>query len=407
VTDARFDDCVRRLFAGTTTPIWRVGAEVELLALCRQTQRPVGVQGGHHASLLGMLRVIAAERRWQQTESPYGVPGFVLPGVGVLSFEPGGQLELSTRPFSSPSRLLMAVRGVIAALRGHAARIGLEILEIGLDPVNDVSAIPLAFPVERYTRMAAYFESLGGDGVRMMKQTASFQVSLDASPQDACDLWTALNGVTPFCIAAFANSPYVAGEVTRDASARARVWQRTDVARTGIFHDSADPAAEYREFALRAPAFSLDCNAAPLSDHFRTGTVAEFLWRRHLTTLFPEVRPRGHLEFRACDAVGDDARAALLVLLCAMARDRGARAAIAEITGAPDQSLYSAAPAAPAALVRGAAEALRVALASARAEPQGFWDRDDIARAEGFLQEYTSRGLTPASDRRTPLQLTA
>jgi glutamate--cysteine ligase len=210
----------------------------------------------------------------------------------------------------------------------------------------------------------------------------------------------------PFCIAAFANSPQASGVATGDASARARVWQRTDIARTGIFTPAEDPAAGYREFALEAPAFLLDEAAAPLAEHLARGAVTEAGWRRHLTTLFPEVRPRGHFEFRACDAVGDDARTALLALLCAMARDRDARAAILEITGPPDRGRYAAAPAAPVALLSGAADALAVTLRSARGEPRGFWLDEDLDRAERFICDYPARGLTPASDWSVPLQLT-
>jgi len=209
-----------------------------------------------------------------------------------------------------------------------------------------------------------------------LAKTASCQVSVDAAPAEVPSCWRALNAVAPLIVAAFANSRIMEGRRSPDASARARIWQRVDPSRTGVMRDR-DHVAEYIEFALRAPAF-LDS------------------WQEHLSTLFPEIRPRGYLEIRGCDMVGDDARAALLVLVSAIARDRAARAAILEQTGEPSRELHVSAPAAGPPLLATAGEVLRTALASAEREPRGFWDRADLQRARGFIEEFALSGRTPA-----------
>jgi glutamate--cysteine ligase len=57
----------------------------------------------------------------------------------------------------------------------------------------------------------------------------------------------------------------------------------------------------------------------------------------HLTTLFPEVRPRGYFEVRSCDALPPEWYAAPLAFIAGLAYgpDRGRTAW--EIAGAPDE----------------------------------------------------------------------
>lgn len=387
-----------RLFGGSRSPFWRVGAEIELLALTTRDWRAVPIHGavGDNA-LLPILREAGASHRWRETLNGCGIPCFVIPGVGVLSFEPGGQVEVSTRPFTAPSALLIAMREIVQLLQAIGRRSGVTFLEIGLDPVNGLNDVPLAFGVPRYERMAAHFSRIGGDGLRMMRQTASCQVSIDVARADVAETWLALNALAPFAIAAFANSPFSEGRATGIASNRARIWQNTDRSRTGVFTGHSAPE-EYMAFALDAvPFLPSTASAETLRRVVARGAITPAGWSEHLSTLFPEVRPRGYMEFRACDMVGEDARAALLVLLCAVARDAHARARIREIAGEPDRLKYAAAPFAPADLLSAAAAAGDVALHSARREPEGFWSADDLFRAERFFSEHTSAGRAPAS----------
>ena len=56
---------------------------------------------------------------------------------------------------------------------------------VGIDPYNDARAIPLQLDAERYRRMTAYFESIGPYGIRMMRQTAALQLSVDRGGEPA------------------------------------------------------------------------------------------------------------------------------------------------------------------------------------------------------------------------------
>lgn len=393
-------DVRTRLFGGVVGQPWRVGAEVELIPLAVEdgSSVPVVPAAPGARSTLGLLRTLGQRFEWRERPTRYGIPAFTIPEAGRLSFEPGGQIEFSTVPFESPSRLMAVVRTIVELLCAAAERAGIVLLESGLDPANPVTAVPLQFSARRYVRMARYFGWIGEDGARMMRQTASCQLSVDVAPADVDSCWRALNTVAPLIVAAFANSPIVERRRSPDASARARIWQRVDPARTGIMCEP-DHVREYVDFALGAPAFLLGGAgepSAPLREHLLAGTVTHDLWSEHLTTLFPEIRPRGYLEVRGCDMIGDAARAALLVLVTAISRDGGARAMILEQAGEPSRERHAAAPAANQALLAVAGQVLRTALASAEREPGGFWDPADLQLARGFIEEFTLRGRTPA-----------
>jgi glutamate--cysteine ligase len=394
-------DVRTRLFAGSRGSAWRVGAELELIPLRPHDGQPVPVDGSDGTpATLPWLRRLAREHGWREGRSSYGIPTFTLRGVGVLFFEPGGQLELSTIPFRSPSDLLATGTRVIEILTSSANDVGIELLEIGLDPVNEVSSVPMRFDARRYSRMAAHFERVGTAGARMMRQTASCQVSVDVGVRDIHECWRAFNALAPVLIATFANSPLSEGSPSSDASTRARLWQQLDPSRTGVFV-AGDGPTEYTEFALGAAAFMLGedpAAARPLREWVAQGAVTKEIWYEHLSTLFPEVRPRGYLELRACDMVGTDARAALLVLVCTVARNARARAAIMEIVGPPDGERYREAPTGDARLVALGRDALTAAIGAARSEEAGFWTSDDLTAAERFVDTYAARGRTPADD---------
>ena len=62
-------------------------------------------------------------------------------------------------------------------------------------------------------------------------------------------------------------------------------------------------------------------------------------WHEHLSTLFPEVRPRGHLELRSADAVPPQWFAAPVALAVGITYDPGRLRAAADLLGRPDMDL--------------------------------------------------------------------
>ncbi|WP_432888718.1 glutamate-cysteine ligase family protein [Kribbella sp. CA-245084] len=187
-----------------------------------------------------------------------------------ITFEPGGQLELSLPPSLDPVGDLEVLT---ADLRSRLGREGIGLLTIPVDPRTDV---PLQLTSERYVAMQRHFDTIGPAGRRMMRRTASTQICLDWWPGAAgIEQWRVLNLAGPFLSTAFA----------RDGE-RLSTWLEVDPTRTG-FDDlvlRGDPVSSYTAFAAGASKF-LDGAAA------------------HVSTLFPPVRPRStYLEVRFLDA---------------------------------------------------------------------------------------------------------
>ncbi|WP_344234951.1 glutamate-cysteine ligase family protein [Kribbella hippodromi] len=189
-----------------------------------------------------------------------------------LSFEPGGQLELSLPPSAEPVRDL---RLLAADLRSRLAAYGITLHETPVDRRPDV---PLQLTSPRYVAMQRHFDRIGPAGRRMMRRTTSTQICLDWWPGPVgLEQWRVLNLAGPMLAARFA----------RDRE-RIAIWLAVDPARTG-FDDRLlrgdDPIAAYTAFAAGAEVFV-------------DGGPAE-----HVSTLFPPVRPRGrYLEVRFLDA---------------------------------------------------------------------------------------------------------
>jgi glutamate--cysteine ligase len=237
-------------------------------------------------------------------------PHLPLPRGGVLSIEPGGQVEISTPPRASLAELLAATGADVDHLTGLLARAGLRPGETGADAHRPPRRL-LSTP--RYDAMATSFAADGPDGRTMMCSTAAVQVCVDAGQPDRVGArWAALHALGPVLLALFANSSRYAGHGTGWASARMRAWLSMDQARTGPVPAGDDPARDWARYALRAPVMCVRRTGAPWRCPPRTsfadwinGALGDPPTRAdldyHLTTLFPPVRPRGYLEVRYLD----------------------------------------------------------------------------------------------------------
>jgi glutamate--cysteine ligase len=244
----------------------------------------------------------------------------------AVTFEPGGQVELSGPPEADIVTAIAGLRhegqGVRLALAGH--RLGLAYA--GTDPVRPSRRVN---PRPRYRAMEQHFAATGhaAAGAVMMNSTAALQVNLQAGPKRGWPERVArAYRLGPTLVAISANSPWLHGRDTGWKSARQRAWSGLDaracglvpgcVAATQKADASLDPASAWARYAMRAPvAFvrALDDEALAVGtrvsfEQWARGTVR--LGDRaptaadldtHLTTLFPPVRLRGYLELRYLD----------------------------------------------------------------------------------------------------------
>ena len=381
----------------------RLGAEVEMIPLDCTSGRRCPISETDVLSTLPLLRRYGGSLGWLEGSTPKGTPCFTLPGGGTITFEPGGQLEYSSPPCRSASALLALLRSVVPPLRAAALSAGIDLQTVGIDPVNSADQAPLLLHGKRYDRMAEYFAQRGPAGARMMRQTAALQVAVDYD--DAPWLrWRVLNAAAPYVVAIFANSPMYAGERTGYQSARAHTWRLLDPERTGLPYSASDPVEGYLDFGLNAPAImfpTLHGEYRPFADWLTLSSPTIGEWRDHLSTLFPEVRPRGHLELRSADSIAPEWYAAPVALTAGLLYDPRALAAAADLLGSPDVGLLDRAGRLglhDPALARTAADLFELALSGCAGLGPRYFHPADLEEARAFFDRYTRRGRSPADD---------
>lgn len=377
----------------------RVGLEAEVIPI--RAGDGSSVLPSTPCGTLPVLRGMARRLGWKEEPTPGGIPRFVLGAAGVLSFEPGGQIEFASSPMPSLDALDGEVRRFFDALTRAMEREGIRLVARGVDPANPLAAAQLVLGGDRYPRQRAHYDRRGESGRRMMLQSAALHLNLDFGADPAAS-WSVANLTAPHLIALFANSPRRCGANVPHRSHRAALWRSLDPTRTGAFPRSEDPAGSYLEFALGAESFLLGEPGAPSEPYERWHArgASESAFEQHLSTLFPEVRPRGYLEIRSVDALP--------------ARWCVVPAAVASVLiGVPetrDRVLRDLPPPSTDRLER----AGRLGLADPELSAESRWLCERVAegmaglgpdfmgaavraRVEAFLDTFTSRGLDPGS----------
>ena len=299
-----------------TGPPGRVGVELEWLVSDRRDPA-LPVQADR------VLRAVAGLSG--------GTSRAVLPRGGMITTEPGGQLELSSAPATSLGGCVTDAAADLGALRDVVRAAGLKLSGDGIDPIRPPRRV---LDLPRYAAMEEFFDRRGPWGRVMMCNTASVQVCLDAGHENGGatgyrQRWRLLHAIGPVLVAAFANSPRRQGRASGWRSTRQAVWSRLDPGRTRApagaepgragdggpaGADGPDPRDTWTAYALDAELMCIrrdgpaGWTAPPgltFRDWLRGGgerrpTADDLTY--HLSTLFPPVRPRGHLELRMIDA---------------------------------------------------------------------------------------------------------
>ncbi len=318
---------------------WKVGLEHEKLLLRAGSLDPVPYEGEG-----GVAAVLSAFGRFGY--APFDEDGRIIASQKeglTISIEPGGQIELSGRPFADVHVVAAELDRHLAKCRAIAGELGVEFLSVGYRPWGTAAAGPW-MPKRRYDAMRPFLAARGALAEDMMAMTASAQASFDFSDErDMAEKLRVALAVQPLVTALYANSPVVRGRESGWKSFRARVWTEVDPARCGLLPFAFEPGFErdpyraYAEWALDVPMIFLRRRGAYLPTGGRTfrqflaqgldgerPTIAD--WEDHLTTLFPDARVKGVVEVRGADACDAAMAKALLAFWKGILYDRDARA---------------------------------------------------------------------------------
>jgi glutamate--cysteine ligase len=397
LTEAQLlEDVRQRLFAPSESSQPRaVGLELELIPIIRATHKPALSTLGANPSTAEIISQLGKEEGWSEQPAGDDPPSWELPDGGRISFEPGGQLEISTRPHATASSAVRTSCALVELLRARMEANGIDLVARGVDPYNDIGAVPLQLHRERYVGMTQYFESIGPSGVRMMRQTAALQINLERGKEPLAR-WLLLNAIAPVVVALFSNSSSYAGKKVNHASYRAHLWRTLDDSRTGIAYDERDPIAHYLRFALDAYAMRSGNRAQPyrtFREWMRSGKVTIEDWNFHLSTLFPEVRPKEYFELRSADTIEVEWLAAPVLFVTSLAYDRVSSQRAFEIVGTPNPELLQLAGIkgmAHPALRRMARTLADIALDGAQTLGEDYNSRRDVETAVAYFDRRLS-----------------
>ncbi|MFE2415763.1 ergothioneine biosynthesis glutamate--cysteine ligase EgtA [Streptomyces hokutonensis] len=338
----------------------------------------------------------------------------------ALTVEPGGQLELSSSPATSLMECIGSVSEDLDTVRAVLARDNLGLVGVGHDPWHP----PRRFLHEpRYDAMERHLDRTGPAGRRMMCSSASVQVCLDAGYEEPGPLghgrrWWLAHQLGAVLVAAFANSPLVGRSPTGWRSSRQLIWMEIGPGRAGAPPLDAEPRGAWAEHVLDSPVMCVRREDGPWDVPegltFREWTRSSTPPTRddldyHLTTLFPPVRPRGHLELRMIDAQpGDDGWIVPLAVTTALFDDpEAAETAYRAVKPLAERSLGLPAPHNPLwidAARYGLSdpelhEVALVCFATAlEALPQLGASAGVVDAVRAYFDRYVIRGRCPADD---------
>ena len=315
------DELVAYLEAGSKpTEDWRIGTEHEKFGFYQRGHTLVPYEGerGIAALLDGLKDSFGWEGVLEQGKI-IALRRSDCPKGGIVSLEPGGQLELSGAPLATLHETSEELRQHLIEVREIGGELGIGFLGIGFSPKWTLAETPV-MPKARYGIMQRYMPKKGRLGLDMMFRTSTVQVNLDFA--DEADMVTKMRvglALQPVATALFANSPFTVGKPNGFKSYRAEVWRDTDPDRTGILPFVFEPGMgfeRYVDYALDVPMYFvyrngryIDAAGASFKD-FLAGRLDQLPgehptfddWADHLTTLFPDVRLKRFLEMRGADA---------------------------------------------------------------------------------------------------------
>lgn len=328
-----------------------------------------------------------------------------------VTFEPGGQVEVSTRPHPVLTDALAAADADFVAVSAALRRAGIETVAVGFDPIRPPRRI-LDRP--RYVAMEAFFDADGIAGRTMMCATAALQVNIDLGDADSVSArWRRAHTAGPVLAACFANARSD-GLGHRPRSVRQQVWAAIDPSRTSPVHDpdgpAAGPADEWLAYAVAARVMLVrasDDRFEPVLSPMTFGqwmvrghplgypTLDDFAY--HLTTLFPPVRPRGWLELRVLDTLPDPWWRVAVAVVAAVLTDPAPVEAADPHLPAGRGLWVEAAEYGLAHPILGSA-ARRMFVAALAALPAVGADAATVADAEVFFERFVAPGRSPAGE---------
>lgn len=286
-----------------------LGVEFEHFLIDKETLRSYSYfeEGGQKDIVNALLKT-----DWQLILEEDGYPLGLEKNGHTITFEPGGQIEISLGPLGDVESVKKAYDDVVSDIY-EVMSPDQVLASIGYHPKSKIDSLPI-LPKKRYQMMYEYFKTQGAKCHNMMKGTASTQVSIDYRDEmDFIKKFRVANFLAPVLAALFDSTPIFEGEVYGAENARVAIWEETDRQRSKLIKGALDTTFNFESYAnylLNVPPILVRHEQKDLF----TGTQKLFevlpaydfnaSEMEHLQSMvFPDVRLKKFIEIRMADAL--------------------------------------------------------------------------------------------------------
>lgn len=331
-------------------PLGSLGVEVEHFVVDANTMQAVPYEDP--ARGFGVHDVLECLARFYPEKS-FGHDGDLIglsSSEASLSLEPAAQLEISIAPFSSIAAIVEVYERFRSRVDPLLAQHGCRLVCQGYHPAACALELPL-IPKQRYHYMNDYFHALGTRAERMMRASASTQVSVDYRDEaDAVRKMRVAQALVPVLASLTDNAPIFEGAPATGPLARMGVWRDVDDARCGTvpgLFDEGFGFESYADWVLgTCPIFvtrpAADDPEGPALRSVTGGSAAEAYADapmsaadiEHVLSMFwPDVRLKRFVEIRPADSLPVERMAGYAALIKGLFYSEESLAAIEEAFG--------------------------------------------------------------------------
>lgn len=231
----------------------------------------------------------------------------------TVTLEPAAQLELSAGPFESLDQAYECFQSFERTLSAIIEPANEKTVLLGYHPKSRATDMEL-IPKQRYRFMNEYLSKKGPFGIRMMRGSASTQVSIDYSSIPDCLRKLRLAfALAPIFSLICDNSPIFEGAPRTHELVRTEIWQHCDPDRCGLVPNVMEPdfsLEQYAAYLLDTPAILVPdeesqwrCTQRTFGELYAQRTMTQAEIEHALSMFFTDVRLKTYLEIRPADAL--------------------------------------------------------------------------------------------------------
>lgn len=296
--------------SGTKDSAGEIGIELEHIIVKANGLQPVSYREEHGVKWI--LEQLLPEYPKPTYDSEGDLIGLFRRGEAI-TLEPAAQLELSAGPFKDIASAEAAFLSFENKLEDTLAPAGLEALTIGYHPTARANDLEL-IPKRRYKFMNNYLGEISPWGPRMMRGSASTQVSIDYISLDDClRKFRLAYALVPIFSLICDNSPIFEGEKSPHKLMRTEVWEHCDPDRCGIVPGAMDEnfsLRRYAEYILDTPAILVACkknewcySEKTFGEIYAEEPMGKPEVEHALSMFFTDVRLKTYIEIRPADSL--------------------------------------------------------------------------------------------------------